>query len=188
MRNEPAIPGLAATITNCAFKHHIFGGRSYVSKERPIYGCHAHYGCPGLLPRRGNLVGDPGRQCERRSHLRSEVALEALKSGLGRDKAGQERSERACSPSPTDHLVGHIPCQCGTRGVCGSFVSSRKEVSGQPQPQGVHGGGSFSSPIQLGEIARENNAGQSYWADPGKGAVTFLGFNCADNKNKTSGD
>jgi DNA-binding IscR family transcriptional regulator len=60
------------------------------------------------------------------------------------------------------------------RASAGSFVSSRKEVSGQPQPQGVHGGGSFSSAVQLREIARENNAGQSDWADPGKGAVTFL--------------
>src|SRR5260370_14294535 len=50
-------------------------GRHHVGEERPIYGCRAHHGCPRLLPRRGNLLGDPGRQCERRSHLRSKIAL-----------------------------------------------------------------------------------------------------------------
>src|ERR1700716_1087063 len=102
-----------------------WGGRRYVSKKRPIYGCLAHHGCTGLLPRRGNFFGGPGRQCERRSHLRSKVALQALESGLGGDKARQERSERACASSATDHAVGHIPCQCGTTGVCDSFVSGR---------------------------------------------------------------
>ena len=189
MRNQPAIPRLAASITNCAFEHHIFGGRRYVSKKRPIYSSRAHYGCPGLPPWRRNLLGDLGGQRERRPYLRSEVALEAFESGLGRNEARQERSERACASSPTDHAVGHIPCQCGTPGVCDSFVPSRKKLSGQLQRQGVHGGGSFSSPVQLREIARENNAGQSDWADPGKRAVTFFDFNCADNKNnKSRGD
>src|SRR5215469_5070803 len=129
MRNQPAIPGLAVSITNCAFEHHILDGGRYVSKERPIYSSCAHYGCPGLPPGRGNLVGNPGRQCERRPYLRSKVALETFESALGSNKAGQEWSERACAFSPTDHAVGHLPCQCGTPGVCGSFVSSRKEVS-----------------------------------------------------------
>src|SRR5262249_36253654 len=70
---QPAIPGLAASITNCAFEHHILGGRRYVSKKRPIYSSRAHYGCPGLPPRPGNLFGDPGGQCERRPHVRSKV-------------------------------------------------------------------------------------------------------------------
>src|SRR5262249_61599700 len=123
--------GCERSITNCAVKHHIFRRRRYVSKKCPIYGCHAHYGCPGLPPRPGNLLGDPGGQCERRSYLRSKVPLEALESGLGRNKAGQERSQRACASSPTDHAAGHLPCQCGARGVCDSFVSGRQEVSGQ---------------------------------------------------------
>src|SRR5258708_6518968 len=48
------------------------------------------------------------------------------------------------------------------------------EVSGQLPPQGMHVGGSFSRSVQLREIARENNPGQSGWSDPGKGALTFL--------------
>src|SRR6266404_4824535 len=161
-------------ITNCAVEHHILRGRKYVSEKRPIYGCRAHHGCPGLLPWRGNLLGGPGRQCERRPHFRSKVALQALESGLGGDKTRQERSERACAFSATDHAVGHIPCQCGTTGVCDSLVSDRQEVSGQLPPQGMHVGGSFSRSVQLRKIARENNPGQSGWSDPGKGALTFL--------------
>src|SRR2546426_12797019 len=69
-------------------------GANHVSEERPIYGCRAHHGCSRLLPLRGNLLGDPGRQRERRSHFCSKVALQALESGIGRDKAGPERSYR----------------------------------------------------------------------------------------------
>src|SRR5215472_5112295 len=166
--------GEKESITKCAVEHHILRGRSYVSKKRPIYRCRPHHGCLGVLPSRGNLLGNPGRQCERRPDLRSKVALQALESGLGGDKTRQERGERACASSGTDHAVGYIPCEWGTTGVCDSFVPGRQEVSGQLQPQGVHGGGSFPSPVQLREIARKNNAGQSDWADPGKGAVTFL--------------
>src|SRR6266481_8147226 len=160
--------------TTCAVEHHILRRGSYVSKKRPIYGCRAHHGCPGLLPGRGNLLGNPGRQCERRPLLRSKVALQALESGFGRDKTRQERSEFACASSATDHAVGHIPCQCRTTGVCDSLVSGRQEVSGQLPPQGMHVGGSFSRSVQLRKITRENNPGQSGWADPGKGALTFL--------------
>src|SRR6266852_5851768 len=138
----------------------------YVSEERPICRRRAHHGCPGLLPRRGNLLGDTGRQCERRPHLRSKVALQALESGLGRDETRQERSECACASAATDHAVRHIPCQCGTSRVCDSFVSGGQEVSGQLPPQGVHVGGSFSSTAQLRELARENNPGRPGWSDP----------------------
>src|SRR5258708_9173977 len=117
--------------TNCAVEHHISNGRRYVCEKRPIYGCRAHHGCPGLLPGRGNLLGSPGRQCERRSHVCSKVALQALESGFGRDKARQERSERTCASSATDHAVGHIPCQYGAAGVCDSLVSGQQEVPGQ---------------------------------------------------------
>ena len=51
------------------------------------------------------------------------------KTGL-RDKTRQERSERACASSATDHAARHIPCQCGTTGICDSFVSGRQEMSG----------------------------------------------------------
>src|SRR5260221_2118182 len=166
-------------ITNCAVEHHILRRRRYVSEKCPIYGCRAHHGCPGLLPRRANLLGGPGRQCERRPHLRSKVALQALESGLGRDKTRQERSKRACASSPTDHAVGHIPCQCGTTGVCDSLVSGGEAVSGQLQAQGMHVDGSFSSSRQLREIARENNPAQSGCSDPGKAASTGFCVNLA---------
>ncbi len=130
---------------------------------------------------------DHGEEVSSAILVRSKVALQALESGLGRDKTRQERSERACASSATDHAVGHIPCQCGTTGVCDSFVSGRKEVSGQLPPQGMYVGGSFSSPVQLREIARENNRGRFAWSDPGKDALTFFDFNCADNKNNKSG-
>ena len=48
--------------------------------------------------------------------------------------------------------------------------------------------GSFSSPVQLREIARENNRGRFAWSDPGKDALTFFDFNCADKKNNTLGE
>src|SRR5258708_22068869 len=131
-------------ITNCAVEHHILRRRRCVSEKRPICGCRAHHGCPGLLPRRGNFLGDSGRRCERRPYVRSKVALEALEGGLGRDKTRQERSEGACASSPTDHAARHIPCQCSAAGICHSFVSDRKEVSGQQSPQGVHVGAAFS--------------------------------------------
>src|SRR5207302_5938002 len=124
------------SITNCAFKHHIVRRGSYVSKERPIYGCRAHHGGSGLLPRQGNLLGDSGRECERRPHVRSKVALQALESGLGRNKAGQERSEHTFAVSATNHATRHIPCKCGTTDVCDSFVSDREEVPSQLSPQG----------------------------------------------------
>ena len=41
-------PGNKRSITNCAFKHHIVRGRSYVSEKRSICSCRAHHGCPGL--------------------------------------------------------------------------------------------------------------------------------------------
>src|SRR6266478_570663 len=154
-------------------------GRLYVSKKRPICGCRAHHGCPGLLPRRGNLVGDPGQQCERRSYFRSKVALQALESGLGRNKAGQERSEHAFAFSATDHAARHIPCQRSTTGVCDSLLSCGKEVSGQLPPQGVHVWVAFSGSEQLREIARENNPGSSGWSDPAQDALTFFALNCA---------
>src|SRR5713226_5375346 len=173
-------PGSKRSITNCAFKHHIVRRRSYVSEKRPICGCRAHHGCSGLLPRRGNLVGDPGRECERRPHLRSKVALQALESGLGCDKTRQERSERACASSATDHAARDIPCQCSAAGICDSFVSDRQEVSGQLSAQGVPVGATLSGSEQLREIARENNAGSSSWSDSGKDALTFFDLNCAD--------
>jgi hypothetical protein len=166
--------------TNCAVEHHILRRSNYVSEECPIYGRRPHHGCSRVPPRRGNLLGDPGRQRERRSHFRSKVALEALESRLGRDKAGQERSERACACAATDHAVGHIPCECGTTGVCDSFVSGGQEVSGQPEPQGVHVWGTFSDTEQLREITRENNPCRSGWSDLGKDAFTFVALNCAD--------
>src|SRR6266851_2086751 len=149
-------------------------GRNHVSEERPVYGCRAHHGCSRLLPRRGNLLGDPGRQRERRSHFCSKVALQALESGIGRNKAGPERSYRACASAAKDHAVGHISCQCRTTGLCDSFVSGREEVSGQPQPQGVHVGGSFPSSVQLRAITRENIPFRSGWSDPGRAALTFF--------------
>src|SRR5258708_4725208 len=175
-------------ITNCAVEHHILRRRRYVSEKCPIYGCRAHHGCPGLLPRRGYLLGGPGRQCERRPHFRSKVALQALESGLGRDKTRQERSERARACPAADHVVGHIPCQYSTTGVCDSLLSGQQEVSGQLPPQGMHVGGAFSSSVQLRKIARKNNPGQSRGSHPGKGALTCFDLNCADKKNNTSGE
>src|SRR6266850_4660011 len=179
--------GARQDITNCAFKHHIMRRRRYVSEKRPIYGCRAHHGYPGLLPRRGNLLGDLGRQCERRPHVRSKVALQALESGLGGDETRQERSERACASSATDHAVGHIPCQYSTTGVCDSLLSGQQEVSGQLQPQGMHVGGSFSSSVQLRKIAGENYVGALTYADPRKEALTFFDLNCSGNKNNKPG-
>src|SRR5258708_1951591 len=123
------------SITYCA-------GARYVSKKRAICGCRTHHGCPGLFPRRGNLVGDPGRERERGCHFCSKVALEALESGLGRNKAGQERSKHAFAFSASHHAARHIPCQCGATGFCDSLVSGKEEVCGQLQPQRMHVGGS----------------------------------------------
>src|SRR3984893_3803244 len=141
------LPPAKKDATICAVEHHILRRKRYVSEKRPICGCRAHHGGPGLLPRRGNLLGGTGRECERRPHLRSKVALQALESGLGHDKTRQKRSERACASSATDHAVGHIPCQYRTTGVCDSLVSGGEEVSGQLQHQGMHVGGSFSSSV-----------------------------------------
>src|SRR5882672_8933056 len=151
----------------------------YVSEERPIYRRRAHHGCARVLPWRGNLLGDSGRERERRSHLRPEVALQTLESRLGGDDTRKKRSVRACTSSPTDHAVRYIPCKCGTTGVCDSLLSSGKEVPGQLQPQGMHVGGSFSSSGQLREITREDNCGRSGSSDPRKAALTFFGLNCA---------
>src|SRR5712671_3516407 len=85
-----------------------------VSEECPIRRRGAYHGRARVLPRRGNLLGDPGRQCERRSQFRSEVALQTLESRLGRDDTREERSEHACASSQTDHAAGHIPCSRGT--------------------------------------------------------------------------
>src|SRR5258708_30587248 len=90
------VPGNKRSITNCAFKHHTVRRRSYVSEKRPIYGCRAHHGGSGLLPRKGNLLGAPGRECERRPPVRPKTALETFKTGLGRDQTGQNRRQRAC--------------------------------------------------------------------------------------------
>src|SRR6266404_1294901 len=166
--------------TNCAVDHHILRGRRYVSKKRPVYGCRAHYGCSGFPPWRGTFLGDPGRQCERRPHLSSKIALQAVEGGLGGDKTRQERSQRACASSTTDHAARNIQCKCGTPGVCHSPLSCGKGLSGQLPPQGVYVGGTFSGAEQLREIARENNAGSSGWSDSGKDALTFFGLNCAD--------
>src|ERR1700680_3074169 len=160
----------------------------YVSEERPIYRRRAHHGGSRVRPRRGNLVRDPGRQRERRSNLRPEVTLQTLESRLGGDKTRQKRIERACTSSPTDHAVGHIPCKCGTTGVCDSLLSCGKEVSGQSQPQGMHVGGSFSSSGQFREITRENNRGRSSSSDPGKDALTLFDSNCAYQKNNKAGE
>src|SRR6266403_3263762 len=168
--------GPKESITNCAVEHHILRRRTYVSKKRPIYGCRAHHGCLGLLPRRGNLVGDSGRECQRRPHVRSKVALQALEGGLGGDKEGHERSECACAFSATDHAARHIPCQCSAAGICDSFVSGREEVSGQLPPQGVYVGAACSGSEQLREIARENPPGSSGWSDQAKDAFTFSSF------------
>jgi hypothetical protein len=99
-------------------------------------------------------------------------------------KAGLVVTKRGKSGA-TDHAARHIPCQCSAAGICDSFVSGRQEVSGQLPPQGVHVGPTFSGSEQLREIAGENNPGSSGWSDPGKGAVTFFDFNCADKKNNT---
>ena len=128
-------PGSKRSITNCAFKHHIVRRRSYVSEKRTIYGCRAHHGRAGLLPRRGNLVGDPGRECERRPHVRSKVALQALESRLGHDKTRQERGQRACALSATDHAARHIRASTAPRRLR-FLVSVNKGVS-ELQPQGA---------------------------------------------------
>src|SRR5258708_28969722 len=167
------VPGNKRSITNCAFKHHIVRRRSYVSEERPIYGCRAHHGGSGLLPRQGNLLGESGRECERRLDVRSKVALQALESGLGRNKAGQARSEHAFAFSATNHAARHIPCQCSATGIRDSFVSETQEVPSQLSPQGVHVGAAFSGSEQLREIARENNAGSFDWSDSGKDTLIF---------------
>jgi hypothetical protein len=133
----------------------------YVSEEPPIYRRRAHHGCARVLPWRGNLLGDSGRERERRPDLRSEVALQTLESGLGRDDTRKKRSERTCACAQTDHAARYIPRKCGTTGVCDSLLSCGKEVSGQLQPQGMHVRGSFSSSGQLREITRENNRGRS---------------------------
>jgi DNA-binding IscR family transcriptional regulator len=46
-------------------------------------------------------------------------------------------------------------------------------------------GTTFSGSKQLREIARGNNSRRSGWSDPGKGALTFFGLNCAYNKHNT---
>src|ERR1700677_2039231 len=144
--------------TKCAVEHHILGRSNYVSEEPPICGCRAHHGGPGLPSRRGSLVGDPGRQCERRSYFRSKVALQALESGLGGDQEGQERSECACPSCATNHPARHIPCQRSAASIFDSFVSGRKAVSGQLPRKGVHVGAAFSGSEQLREIAGENRS------------------------------
>ncbi len=158
-----------------------------VSEERPICRRRAHHGGSRIRPRRGNLVRDPRRQRERRSHLRSEVTLQTLESRLGGDKARQERIERACASSPTDHAVGHTPSECATTGICDSLLSCGKEVPGKLQPQGMHVGGSFSGSGQFREITRENNPGRFSSSGPRKDALTFFDSNCANNKNSTAG-
>src|SRR6266446_3658471 len=82
----------------------------YVSEERPIYRRRAHHGCARVLPWQGTLLGDSGRQRERRSHLRPEVALQTLESGVGGDDTRKRRSERTCACAQTDHAVRYIPC------------------------------------------------------------------------------
>ena len=108
------------------------------------------------------------------------------KAGLVVTKRGKSGASVLARFVTTKPAFGHIPCQCGTTGVCDSFVSGGEEVSGQPQPQGMHVGSSFSNSVQLREIARKNNPGQSGWSDSGKVALTFFGANCADKKNNTS--
>ena len=160
----------------------------YVSEERPICRRRAHHGCAGVLPWRGNLLGDFGWERERRPDLRSEVALQTLESGLGRDDTRKKRSKRTCTCAQTDHTAGYIPCKCGTTGVCDSLLSCGKEVSGELQPQGMHVRGSFSSSGQLRKITRENNGGRSSSSDPRKGALTFFDSNCAYKKNNIAGE
>ena len=57
------------------------------------------------------------------SNLRPQVTLQTLESGLGDDKTRQERIEHACTSSPADHAIGHIPRECGATGVCDSLLS-----------------------------------------------------------------
>src|ERR1700686_3892217 len=147
----------------------------YVNEERPIYRRRAHHGGPRVLPWQGTLLGDSGRERERRSHVRPEVALQTLESGIGGDDTRKGRSVRTCARAQTDHAVRYIPCKCRATAVCDSLLSCGKEVSGQLQPQRMHVGGSFPSSGQLREITRENNRGRSGSSDPRKGALTFFG-------------
>src|SRR5258708_34775825 len=158
----------------------------YVSEERPICRRRAHHGCARVRPWRGNLLGDSGRERERRPHLRPKVASNGLESWLGRDDTRKKRRERTCTCAQTDHAARYLPCKCGTAGVCGSLLSCGKEVSGQLQPQGMHVRGSLSSSGQLREITRKNNRGRSSQSDPKKDALTFFNLHCADNKNNKS--
>src|SRR4029077_2899352 len=84
----------------------------YVSEKRPIYRRRAHHGGARVLPWQGTLLGDSGRERERRSQLRPEVALETLESGVGGDDTRKRRSERTGPDAQTDHAVGYIPCKC----------------------------------------------------------------------------
>jgi len=86
------------------------------------------------------------------------------KAGLVVTKEGQERGERACASSATDHAVGHIPCQCGTHRRLRSFVSGRKRCRSAATQECMSEVLS-SSPVQLREIARENNRGRYAWSD-----------------------
>src|SRR4029077_6261206 len=160
----------------------------YVSEERPICRRRTHHGCARVLPWRGNFLGGSGRERERKPDLRSEVALQTLESGVGRDDTRKKRGERTCTCAQTDHAVRYIPCKCGASDVCDSLLPCGKEVSGQSQPQGMHVGGSFSSSGQLREITRENNRGRSSSPDPGKDALTFFDSNCAHKKNNKAGE
>src|SRR5258705_9029158 len=146
----------------------------YVSEKRPIYRRRAHHGGARVLPWQGTLLGDAGRERERRSHLRPEVPLQALESGVGGDDTRKSRSERTGPYAQTDHAVRYIPCKCGTTGVCDSLLSCGKEVSGKLQPQRMYVGGSFSSSGQLREITRENNRGRSSKSDSRKDALTLF--------------
>src|SRR6185295_5331774 len=148
----------------------------YVSEERPIYGRCAHHGGARVLPWQGTVLGDPGRERERRSHLRTEVAVQTVESGVGGDDTRKRRSECTCARAQTDHAARYIPCKCGTTAVCDALLSGGKEVSGQSQPQRMHVGGSFSSSGQLREITRDNNRSRYGSSDPRKAALTFFWF------------
>src|SRR5258705_11726098 len=90
----------------------------YVSEECPIYRRRAHHGGARVLPWQGTLLGDSGRERERRSHLRPEVPLQALESGVGGDDTRKSRSERTGPDAQTDDAVRYITCKGGTTAVC----------------------------------------------------------------------
>jgi len=104
-----------------------------------------------------------------RSFVRKSLS-KLSKAGLVVTKRGKSGASVLARPPRQITLLDIYQCQYGTTSVCDSLVSGQQEVCGQLQPQGVHVGGSFSSSVQLREIARQNNPGQSGRSDQRKGA------------------